>query len=80
MKDIAILGTGCPKCHKLEEETRRAVAELSLDCEIRKVTAVADIMKYGVMMTPALVVDGQVKTVGKVPSVAEIKKLIAGEA
>jgi small redox-active disulfide protein 2 len=80
VKDIAILGTGCPKCHKLEEETRRAVAELSLDCEIRKVTAVADIMKYGVMMTPALVVDGQVKTVGKVPSVAEIKKLIAGEA
>ncbi len=80
MKDIAILGTGCPKCHKLETETRQAVAELSLDCEVRKVTAVVDIMKYGVMTTPALVVDGRVVCVGKVPSVAEIKKLIDGEA
>ena len=58
----------------------RAAAELSLDCEIRKVTAVADIMKFGVMMTPALVVDGKVKVAGKVPSLDEIKKLIAGEA
>lgn len=74
--EIAILGTGCPKCHKLEEETRRAVAELGLDCEVRKVTTVAEIMKYGVMMTPALVVNGEVKVVGKVPSVAEIKILI----
>jgi small redox-active disulfide protein 2 len=80
MKDIAILGTGCTKCHKLEQETRRAAAELSLDCEIRKVTAVADIVKYGVMTTPALVVDGRVVSVGKVPSVAEIKQLIDGEA
>ncbi len=80
MKDIAILGTGCPKCHKLEQETRRAAAELSLDCEIRKVSAVADIMKFGVMMTPALVVDGQVKVAGKVPSLEEITRLIAGEA
>jgi len=76
MMEIAILGTGCPKCHKLEEETRRAVAELGLDCEVRKVTTVAEIMKYGVMMTPALVVNGEVKVVGKVPSVAEIKILI----
>ena len=74
--DIAILGTGCPKCNKLAEETRRAVEELGLDCEIRKVTAVADIMKYGVMMTPALVVDGDVKVVGKVPSVDEIKGML----
>jgi small redox-active disulfide protein 2 len=74
--DIAILGTGCPKCNKLEKETRRAADELGLDCEIRKVSAVAEIMKYGVMMTPALVVDGEVKVVGKVPSVAEIKILI----
>ena len=74
--DIAILGTGCPKCEKLAEETRRAAEELGLDCEIRKVTAVTDIMKYGVMMTPALVVDGEVKVVGKVPSVDEIKGMI----
>ncbi len=74
--DIAILGTGCPKCHKLTDETKKAVAELGLDCEVRKVTEVADIMKYGVMMTPALVVDGEVKVVGKVPSVNEIKKIL----
>ena len=66
--DIAILGTGCPKCHKLADETKKAVDELGLDCEVSKVTEVADIMKYGVMMTPALVVDGEVKVVGKVPS------------
>jgi small redox-active disulfide protein 2 len=74
--DIAILGTGCPKCNKLAAETRKAVDELGLDCDIRKVTEVADIMKYGVMLTPALVVDGEVKVVGKVPSVEEIKGMI----
>lgn len=74
--DIAILGTGCPKCHKLADETKKAVADLGLDCEVRKVTEVADIMKYGVMMTPALVVDGEVKVVGKVPSVKEIKEML----
>jgi small redox-active disulfide protein 2 len=74
--DIAILGTGCPKCHKLEEETRRAAQEMGLVCEIRKVSAVAEIMKYGVMITPALVVDGEVKVVGKVPSLEEIKILL----
>jgi small redox-active disulfide protein 2 len=74
--EIRILGTGCPKCHKLEEETRRAVAELGLEANLEKVTQVADIMKYGVMITPALVVDGKVKVAGKVPSVAEIKKML----
>ena len=71
--DIAILGTGCPKCNKLTEETKKAVTELGLDCEVRKVSEVAEIMKYGGMMTPALVVNGEVKVVGKVPSVQEIK-------
>ncbi len=75
--EIAILGTGCPKCHKLAAEAEQAVAELGLDCEIRKVTAVAEIMKYGVMITPALVIDGEVKVVGKVPSCAEIKAMIS---
>jgi small redox-active disulfide protein 2 len=74
--EIAILGTGCPKCDELTERTRRAVQELGVDCEIRKVSAVAEIMKYGVMLTPALVVDGEVKAVGKVPSLAEIKAMI----
>ena len=76
MKKLQILGTGCPKCNKLAEETRRAVDELGLDCEIRKVTAVAEILEYGVMITPALVVDGEVKAVGKVPSSDEIKAMI----
>ena len=74
--EITVLGTGCPKCHKLEEETRRAAMELGLVCEIIKVTKVAEIMKYGVMLTPALVVDGEVKVVGKVPSLEEIKLMI----
>jgi len=74
--EIRILGTGCPKCHKLEEETRRAIAEMGLEANLEKVTQVAEIMKYGVMSTPALVVDGKVKAAGKVPSVAEIKKLL----
>ncbi len=76
--EIAILGTGCPKCNKLAEETRRAADELGIECEIRKVTKVADIMKYGVMLTPALVVNGEVKTVGNVPSLDEIKAMISG--
>ena len=75
--DIRILGTGCPKCTKLAEETRRAADELGLDCTIEKVSQVADIMKYGVMMTPALVVDGEVKAVGKVPSLDEIKSMLS---
>ena len=74
--DIAVLGTGCPKCDKLTAETKEVATELGLTCEVRKVTEVADIMKYGVMMTPALVVDGDVKVVGKVPSVAEIKTML----
>ena len=75
--EIRILGTGCPKCHKLEEETRLAAAELSLDCNIEKVTALQDIMSYGVMITPALVVDGAVKVAGKVPSRDEIKQMLS---
>lgn len=75
--EIRILGTGCPKCHKLEEETRSAAAEMGLDCNIEKVTDLKDIMSYGVMMTPALVVDGEVKVVGKVPAREDIKKLLA---
>ena len=74
--EIRILGTGCTKCHKLEEETRHAAAEMGLDCNIEKVTEVKDIMSYGVMLTPALVVDGDVKVVGKVPAREEIKKLL----
>ena len=74
--EIRILGTGCAKCHKLEEETRLAAEEMQLECNIEKVTELKEIMSYGVMLTPALVVDGAVKMVGKVPPRAEIKELL----
>ena len=78
MKKIEILGPGCPKCEKLAKETKTAAAELGLECEIEKVNDIQKIMGYGVMMTPALVVDGTVKVVGKVPPVEEIKALLKG--
>jgi len=77
MKKLQILGTGCPKCKKLAEVTEQAAKDLGIEFEMEKVTDVKDIMKFGVMITPALVVDGEVKIAGKVPSVDEIKKLIA---
>lgn len=73
---LEILGTGCAKCNKLEEMTREAVRELGLDAEVVKVKDIKAIMAYGVMVTPALVVDGEVKVAGKIPSRDEMKKLI----
>ncbi len=73
---IKVLGTGCAKCHELEENTRKAVEELGLDASIEKVSEIKDIMKYGVMRTPALVVDEKVKVMGRVPSPDEIKKYL----
>lgn len=70
---IQILGTGCPKCQKLAEAAREAADQLGLDYELVKVTDINQIMDFGVMMTPALAVDGQVKVVGKVPSLDELK-------
>ena len=77
MKKIQILGTGCPKCKKLTENAESAAKELGVAYEIEKVTDINEIMKFGVMMTPALAVDGQVKSVGKVISPDEIKKMFA---
>ncbi len=77
MKELKILGTGCPKCKKLAENTEAAAKELGIEYELSKVTEISEIMKFGVMMTPALAVDGQVKIVGKVPEPDEIKKLLA---
>lgn len=77
MKKIEILGLGCPKCKKLEEETRVAAKELGLECQIEKVTDLKGIMSYGVMITPALVVNGVVKVFGKVPPTDEIKKYLS---
>lgn len=78
MKKLQILGTGCPKCQKLTENTKAAADALGLDYEIEKVTSIAEITKFGVMMTPALAVDGQVKSAGKLLDVEAIKPLIQG--
>jgi len=77
MKKIEILGTGCAKCEKLEEMVRIAVQETGIDANIGHVKDMKKIMTYGVLATPALVIDGQVKTSGKIPSLEEIKRLIA---
>ncbi|HEO72552.1 MAG TPA: thioredoxin family protein [Candidatus Hydrogenedentes bacterium] len=77
MKDLKILGTGCPKCQKLMETTEAAAKDLGIEYQVEKVTGINDIMKFGVMVTPALVVDGEVKVAGKVPSVEEIKGMLA---
>lgn len=73
---IEILGTGCAKCHKLDELVREIVKESGVSAEITKVDDIKKIMGYGVMTTPALVIDGQVKVAGKIPSVEEIKQMI----
>jgi len=73
---IQILGTGCPKCKKLSETAEVAAKELGL-YEIEKITDINEIMKFGVMMTPGLAVDGDIKSVGKVPSVDEVKKMLS---
>ncbi|GAU76513.1 thioredoxin family protein [Fusibacter sp. 3D3] len=73
---IKVLGTGCASCKKLEAHTLEAVKELGIDAQIEKIEDVQGIMAYGVMKTPALVVDEQVKVMGRVPSVADIKQLL----
>ena len=74
--NIKILGTGCPKCIQLEENTKKAIQSAGIEASIEKVTAIDKIMNYGVMMTPALVVDEVVKSAGKLLSSEEIKKFI----
>ncbi len=78
MYKIEVLGTGCAKCNKLEETARKAADELGVEYEVVKVKNIDDIMNYGVMITPALVVNGVVKVAGKVPAVDEVKKMIQG--
>ena len=76
MKKLQILGTGCAKCNALTMATEKAAQTLGLEYELEQVTDLNRIMSFGVMITPALVVDGTVKVSGKVPSVDEIKKLL----
>jgi small redox-active disulfide protein 2 len=73
---IQILGTGCPKCKKLAENAEAAAKSAGVEYTIEKVTDINEIMKFGVMMTPALAIDGDVKTVGKVPTPADIEKML----
>ena len=77
MKKIQILGTGCPKCKLLTANAEAAVKALGIEATVEKVEKIADIIKYAVMTTPALVVDGQVKSAGKVLSAEDIKKFLA---
>jgi small redox-active disulfide protein 2 len=76
-KLIQILGTGCPKCRALTANAEAAVKGLGIEATVEKVEKIQDIMKFGVMMTPALAVDGQVKSAGKVLSAEEIRKFLA---
>jgi small redox-active disulfide protein 2 len=73
---IKILGSGCAKCKKLEANAQQAVKELGIEATIEKVKEIENIMEYGVMKTPALVVDEQVKVMGRVPSAEDIKKYL----
>ena len=73
---IEVLGTGCAKCTTLYDNVKAALAELGQEAEIVKVQDISSIMKYGVMSTPALVVDGQVRFSGKAPGVAELKGML----
>ncbi len=73
---IEILGSGCPKCKKLAENVEAAVKDLGIEAEVTKVTALKEIMDRGVMLTPALAVDGDVKSAGKLLTVDEIKKML----
>lgn len=77
MKKLQILGTGCAKCQKLAENTKTAAEVMGLEYELEKITQLDQIMKFGVMVTPALVVDGVVKVSGKVPEVETIKGLLS---
>ena len=77
---LEILGTGCPKCRKLMELVTETVNETGIAAEIGKVEKINDIMNYGVMMTPALAIDGKVVVAGRIPSKDEIKKWIEEKA
>lgn len=74
---IQVLGTGCAKCRALLSNTEQAVRELGLNVDIEKVTAIQDILQFRLLMPPGLVIDGQVRTAGRVPAVDEIKRLLS---
>ena len=77
MRKLQILGTGCPKCKKLAENTEAAAKAMAIEYAVEKITDINEIMKFGVIMTPALAVDGEVKVVGKVPGPDEIAEILS---
>ena len=77
MKTIQILGTGCPKCKKLAEAAENAAKSAGIEYKIEKVTDINAIIGFGVMATPALVIDGEVKASGRVPSIEELKGMLS---
>jgi small redox-active disulfide protein 2 len=77
MKLVQVLGPGCAKCEKLKQNAEEAVQQSGVEATVEKVSDINKITSFGVMMTPALVIDGEVKVVGKVPTVDEIKGLLA---
>jgi len=78
MTRIQILGTGCAKCKTLAENARKAVEDAGMEAEIEKVEDVREIMEFGILMTPGLVIDGEVKAAGRVVSSNDIRKLLVG--
>ncbi|MCX6761894.1 MAG: thioredoxin family protein [Candidatus Moranbacteria bacterium] len=75
--NIKILGTGCPNCKKLEASIKQALEELKIEAKMEKITDIAEIMSYGVMSLPALVIDGEVKLSGRIPDEEEFKTLFS---
>ncbi len=76
MKIIQVLGPGCPKCKKLARSVKAVVVQERIEAKVEEVTDINEILDFGVMMTPALAIDGEVKVVGKVPSAEEIKDML----
>jgi len=76
MRKIQILGTGCPKCKQLMANVEAAVKEMGIEAQIEKVDKIQDIIKFGIMTTPGLAIEGQVKSAGKVLTTEDIKKLL----
>ena len=77
MKEIKILGSGCDKCNRLYEMAVAAVQEIGMGAEVSKVSDISEIIAFGVMTTPAMVIDGQMVVIGRIPNLDEVKKLIA---
>lgn len=77
MKKIIVLGPGCPRCETLAKLTQQAADQIGIEYEFEKLTDIKEFPKYGMMMTPGLVVDGELKVQGKVPSLDELKTMLA---